>query len=119
MILIKFSRKIRVEALFDDYRIQSNANNEITVVLSSEAVLAALRSASEAEETVIKLAKKNDHALLSFEILRQTRSAQSVRVTHDVKIEVMKPTDVEKMKEPLCPKADVYAPSFSFVPALK
>ncbi|PPQ69301.1 hypothetical protein CVT26_001619 [Gymnopilus dilepis] len=107
--------KIRVEALFDDYRIQSNANNEITVVLSSEAVLAALRSASEAEETVIKLAKKNDHALLSFEILRQTRSAQSVRVTHDVKIEVMKPTDVEKMKEPLCPKADVYAPSFSFL----
>ncbi|KAF8885878.1 cell cycle checkpoint [Gymnopilus junonius] len=99
--------RIKVGTLFEDYRIQSNANNEITVVLSSEAVLAALRSATEAEEVVTKLAKKNDQALLSFEIIQQTRSAQRVRVTHDVKIEVMRPTDMEKLQEPLCPKADL------------
>lgn len=119
-------RKIKVEALFDNYRIQSNANNEITMVLSGEALLGALKSASssvpstssgsgaasagaafDAEEIVMKLAKKNDQALLSFEIKGVSRAGQQIRVAHDVKIEVMKPTDVDKMQEPLCPKADV------------
>lgn len=36
----------KVPSLFVDYRIQSNANNQITVTLSSEALLAALRSAA-------------------------------------------------------------------------
>ncbi|KDR78547.1 hypothetical protein GALMADRAFT_243966 [Galerina marginata CBS 339.88] len=108
--------RIKVDALFDNYRIQSNANNEITMALASEALLGALKSASssstsstsfDAEEVVMKLAKKGDQALLSFEILGQTRSGQRVRVAHDVKIEVLKPTDVEKMTEPLCPKADL------------
>lgn len=38
-------RQIKVPSLFTDYRIQSNANNEITLTLSSEALVAALRSA--------------------------------------------------------------------------
>jgi len=84
--------------------------------LSFEALLAALKSASasttssttfNAEEVVMKLAKKDEHALLSFEIPGQTRSGQRVRVVHDVKIEVMKPADSDKLKEPMCPKADV------------
>lgn len=40
------SRQVRVSSLFVDYRIQSNAGNQITVILSSEALLAALRSSS-------------------------------------------------------------------------
>ncbi|KAH9481907.1 Checkpoint protein hus1 [Psilocybe cubensis] len=119
--------KIKVEALFENYRIQSNANNEITMALAGEALLGALKSASssvpstsagsgaggglggalDAEEIVMKLAKKNDQALLSFEIKGMSRTGQQVRVVHDVKIEVMKPADVDKMQEPLCPKADL------------
>ena len=112
--------------MFNDYRIQSNANNEITVTLASEALLGALKSASTSaasgssfntEEIVVKLAKKTDHALLTFEIHGQTRTGNKMRVAHDVKIQVMKPADVAKLSEPLCPEPDVcvsiYGPTSS------
>ncbi|KAF4613723.1 hypothetical protein D9613_008149 [Agrocybe pediades] len=106
--------RIKIESLFDNYRIQSNANNQITMSLTCDALLGALKSASasttssttfDAEEVVMKLAKKDDQALLSFEIPGQTRNGQRVRVTHDVKIEIMRPSEAEKMTEPLCPPA--------------
>jgi len=113
----KYSSQIKIGSLFENYRIQSNANNEITLALASEALLAALRSAAassssasssfDAEEVVMKLAKKNDQALLSFEISGQSRVGHKLRVAHDVRIEVMKPADVAKMTEPLCPTPDV------------
>lgn len=119
--LYGYERQIKVDSIFTSYRIQSNASNEITLSLSSEALLAALRSASsststsnssssyETEEVVMKLAKKNDHAVLSFEISGMTRVGRKVRVAHDVKIEVMKPGDVARLAEPLCPEPDVRA----------
>jgi len=55
----------------------------------------------------MKLAKKNEQALLSFEISGQTRVGHRMRLAHDVKIEVMRPTDVAKLREPLCPEPDV------------
>lgn len=55
----------------------------------------------------MKLAKKTDQAVLSFEITGTTRVGRRVKVTHDVKIEVMKPSDVDKLSEPLCPEPDV------------
>ncbi|KAF8208928.1 checkpoint protein Hus1/Mec3 [Mycena galopus ATCC 62051] len=107
--------QIKVDSLFTSYRIQSNASNVITMALSSEALLATLKSAStssksayETEEIVMKLAKKNDQAVLSFEISGMTRQGRKVRVAHDVKIEVMKPTDVANLKEPMCPEPDVH-----------
>ncbi|KAJ7471073.1 checkpoint protein Hus1/Mec3 [Mycena latifolia] len=112
--------QIKVDSLFTSYRIQSNASNVITMALSSEALLATLRSASsssksasapasyETEEIVMKLAKKNDQAVLSFEISGVTRQGRKVRVAHDVKIDVMKPADVANLKEPMCPEPDVH-----------
>ncbi|KAJ7149887.1 checkpoint protein Hus1/Mec3 [Mycena crocata] len=107
--------QIKVDSLFTSYRIQSNASNVITMGLSSEALLATLRSAdnssksaSEAQEIVMKLAKKNDQAVLSFEISGMTRQGRMVRVAHDVKIDVMKPADVANLKEPMCPEPDVH-----------
>lgn len=108
--------QIKVDSIFTSYRIQSNASNEITMSLSSEALLGALKSASssasasssyETEEVVMKLAKKNDQAVLSFEISGLTRVGRKVRVSHDVKIEVMKPGDVARLREPMCPQPDV------------
>ncbi|KAF8992380.1 checkpoint protein Hus1/Mec3 [Cyathus striatus] len=107
-------KQIKVDSLFTNYHIQSNSNNEITMAIFSEPLLATLKSASasnsaiETEEVIMKLAKKNDHAMLSFEISGITRSGRKVRVAHDVKIEVMKPTDVARLSEPLCPEPDVH-----------
>ncbi len=55
----------------------------------------------------MKLAKKNDQAVMSFEITGTTRVGRRVKVTHDVKIEVMRPSDVDKLSEPMCPEPDV------------
>lgn len=55
----------------------------------------------------MKLAKKNDQAVLSFEMFGVSRSGRKVRVAHDVRIDVMRPTEVEKLHEPLCPEPDV------------
>jgi len=108
---------IKIPTMFTDYRIQSNANNHITLTLSTEALLAALRSAvspisqssREVEaEVVAKLAKKNDTAVLSFEIIGQSRIGKGVRITHDVRIEVMRPDSAAKLEEPLCPEPDVH-----------
>ena len=85
------------------------------MVLPSEVLRAAFKSASsssptssfETEEVVMRLAKKNDQALLSFEISGLTRVGRKVRVAHNAKIEVMKPAVVEKLPEPTCPEPDV------------
>jgi len=94
--------------LFTDYRIQSNSNNEITMRIGSEALLQALKSALTSPEVILKLAKKNDIALLSFDITIQTRQNKKVSVVQDVKIEVFKPADADKLKEPMCPEPDVH-----------
>jgi hypothetical protein len=109
------TRQIKIDSLFTNYRIQSNAANEITIALSTEALLGALKSASasaasasyDMEEIVVKLAKKTDQAVLSFEINALTRVGMTVRVAHDVRIDVLRPSDVAKLSEPLCPEPDV------------
>ena len=75
--------------------------------IASDPLVQALRSASSSPEVIMKLAKKNNHAVLSFEITVQTRQNKKASVTQDVKIEVMRPADVERLKEPMCPQPDV------------
>lgn len=154
-IPFRSNRKIKIESIFSKYRIQSNSNNEITMFLSSEALLAVLRSASsnpssltstiaaasssstvnpitrdassgaaggvagggganpsgggsiETEEVIMRLTKKNDQAMLTFDISGATRMGRAVHVMHDVRIEVMRPADVARMNEPMCPEPDV------------
>ncbi|KAK2462481.1 hypothetical protein APHAL10511_005451 [Amanita phalloides] len=109
--------RVKVDSLFSNYRIQSNSSNTITLTLSPEALLVALRSAVapstslsgyETEEVVMKLAKKNDQAVLSFDITGLSRAGRRMRVTHDVRIDVMKPVEVEKLEEPRVPEPDVH-----------
>lgn len=59
--------------MFSDYRIQSNANNVINLEVSTEPLSQALRSASAAQDVVIKLAKKNDQPVFSFEAQTEVR----------------------------------------------
>lgn len=64
-------------------------------------------SSYDTEEVIVKLAKKNDQAVLNIEIIGSTSVGRRVRVAHDVKIEVMKPVDVARLTEPMCPEPDV------------
>ncbi|KAJ3560804.1 hypothetical protein NP233_g10592 [Leucocoprinus birnbaumii] len=108
--------QIKVESIFTDYRIQSNSDNEISMALSSEALLAALKSPAasaasssyQTEEIVMKLAKKNDRAVLRFDIIAITSAGRHAKVSHDVLVDVLKPHEVAKHSEPLCPDADTH-----------
>ncbi|KAI0050500.1 cell cycle checkpoint [Auriscalpium vulgare] len=104
--------QIRVSALFTEYRIQSNSRNQIALLLGADALSAALRSAAAehtgAEAVVMKLAKKRDVAVLSVEIFGASRMGRHIRVAHDVHIEIMKPADIDRLKEPLCPEPDIH-----------
>ena len=102
--------------------------------LYSDALLGALRSAAanpasglngagnppgapssiETDEVVVRLTKKNDQAMLSFEITGTTRLGRLVRVVHDVRIEVLKPADAARLAEPLCPTPNVRPAEFIY-----
>jgi hypothetical protein len=45
--------------------------------------------------------------VLSFDITGLSRNGRQVRVAHDVRTEIMKPQDVQKLSEPMCPEPDV------------
>ncbi|KAJ1308040.1 hypothetical protein OPQ81_002107 [Rhizoctonia solani] len=83
--------KIPVDSMFSDYRIQSNANNMISL-----------------EDVIVKLAKKNDQPVFSFEAQTESRQGKKMVVTHDVRITVMKAVEIEQVKEPLCPPPDLH-----------
>jgi len=94
--------------IFEDYRIQSNNKNEITFEIGTEPLLAALKSSISSPQVVLKLTKKNDHATWSFEVALQSAGGQQINVTHDVRVTVMRPADVARMQEPLCPEPEVH-----------
>ncbi|KZT27249.1 cell cycle checkpoint [Neolentinus lepideus HHB14362 ss-1] len=110
--------EIKVSTLFNDYRIQSNADNIISMNIASASLLHALQGIQNAlatsgtgsglggEEVLMKLAKKNDQALLSFALTTPTRTGRSQSLTYDVRIEVLRPLDITKINEPLCPEPD-------------
>ncbi|KIY52061.1 cell cycle checkpoint [Fistulina hepatica ATCC 64428] len=103
--------KIGIGSIFSEYRIESNSNDTITMVVPFDALLVALRSASinstETEQVIVRLAKKNNAAVLSFEISGKTFLGRPVYVTHDVRIVIMSPSDVESLHEPMCPETDI------------
>lgn len=117
--------KIKVESLFTNYRIQSMADSHITMELSTDALLGALRSAASSasssggssrvnsdstttDQVIIKLAKKNNQAVLAVEIHGTTRVGKPMLVAHDVKIELMSPYDAARLNEPLCPDPNIH-----------
>lgn len=107
------------DALFTDYRIQSKANNEINISISPDALLQVLRSASSSDDIIMKLAKKHGRAVLCFDIALTFgggglsafggTGSKKARIEHNVLIEVLRPVDMAKLKEPLCPEPDVRA----------
>ncbi|KAI0370127.1 cell cycle checkpoint [Pilatotrama ljubarskyi] len=116
---IQLWSQIKVSSLFTDYRIQSNSNNEITISVASDALLAALRSAagpSSAQRSssslpadthvIMKLAKKADKSVLSFEITGLTSIGRNISIVQHVFIDVMRHADVQRLKEPMCPEPD-------------
>jgi len=100
--------QIKVETLFANVICQSNANNEITCEVQTEPLSQALRSATSAAEVTMKLAKRDDVAVLSFDMQILSRQGKKMDVTHDVRVKVLRPSEVAALREPLCPAPDIH-----------
>ncbi|KAI0674007.1 cell cycle checkpoint [Trametes maxima] len=110
---------IKVSSLFTEYRIQSNSNNEIALSVSSDALLAALRSAagpssaqngsaSLASDTHVIMKRKGEKSVLNFEITGVTAMGRGITIVQQVVVDVMRHAEVERLKEPMCPEPDVH-----------
>ncbi|KAK0558771.1 Checkpoint protein hus1 [Tilletia horrida] len=100
--------KLSTNAFFEDFRIESNNNNQIFIEIATETLLKALRSGLNAMDITIRLAKKNKTPLLSFNIVNASHNGAKLVVVQDVLIRILKPTEMERIKEPLCPAPDVH-----------
>lgn len=100
--------QLQVESLFTDYRIESNFQNQINLEVSPDTLLKALRSASHADAVILRLAKRDKDALLSFSISAKSHTGGKLEVMQDVLIKVLKPAEMSRIVEPLCPEPDVH-----------
>lgn len=127
------------DTLFSDYKIQSNANNEINLEVPTASFVRALKNGQNSTKSVLRLARKNEMAVMSFEFETttvcvielliclspavldveytfestsrfQTKNARKLKATHDIRIEVLRSTVVEQLREPECPDPNVLIP---------
>ncbi|KAL7413406.1 cell cycle checkpoint [Mrakia frigida] len=109
--------QVKVTTLFTAYRIESNQNNEIHLSTSISDLLSVLNSASAMQgkgEVVVKLAKRpvgeQGHLkpVLIWEIGGDTKRGRPPRLIHEHHIKVLKPNEIELLREPLCPEPDIH-----------
>ncbi|CAD6893544.1 unnamed protein product [Tilletia caries] len=101
--------KLQTDKFFDEFRIQSNNENRISIEIASETFLKALRSGLNASNVTIRLAKRNKKTpLLNFTISSASHTGATLVVVQDVLIRILKPAELDRLREPLCPSADVH-----------
>ncbi|WVQ93978.1 hypothetical protein IAU59_001056 [Kwoniella sp. CBS 9459] len=110
--------------LFDSYKIESNANNEIWLELHLDSLMKVLRSAdssvgglgesarntatlSDADVT-LKLNKKGKQPIWAFEIRGKTAARKSMSITHEIDVKILSPKRQQELQEPLCPQPDIH-----------
>jgi hypothetical protein len=67
-ILPQYALRSLQETLFSEYRIQSNANNVISMEVATGLLCHALKAAQSSSKVTLRLAKKDQHGVLLFDI---------------------------------------------------
>jgi len=96
---------------FEDFVVESKAENNIFFKLSAANLLRALRSAQNTYDVVVKLTKKSfgtERATphMTFEIQRE-EAEQTIEIMHDVPLQMLNGSDMEAYMEPEIPPASV------------
>nr|XP_019006285.1 HUS1 checkpoint protein [Kwoniella mangroviensis CBS 8507]OCF69746.1 HUS1 checkpoint protein [Kwoniella mangroviensis CBS 8507] len=109
--------------LFDAYKIESNANNEIWVELHLDSLLKILRSADSSvgsinesrstaalteSDVTLKLNKKGQQPIWSFEIRGYTAQRKPMSITHEIPVKILSARRQAELNEPLCPQPDIH-----------
>lgn len=100
--------QLKVSSFFGEYRVESNFNNQINFEVATDMLLRALKSASNAVDVLMRLAKRGKDPLLSFAIANASHSGSRLEIVQDVLIQVYRPAESMRIKEPLCPEPDVH-----------
>jgi len=96
-----------VETLFEDYHIQSAADDCINLEIPVDNLHRALRSAGNANEVIIRLTRRDRFAVLSFCISVAGRTGTNT-ITHHVTVRVLNQSYISTLREPQCPEPDVH-----------
>ncbi|KAI0794159.1 cell cycle checkpoint [Fomes fomentarius] len=114
---------IKVTSLFSKYHVISNSNNQITISVSTDGLLAALRSASaptsgqgspnvfatNETQVLMKLTKNQEkRSVLSFEISSTNTMGRTMNVTQQLLIDIVRRAEVDRLTEPMCSEPDVH-----------
>nr|XP_019048408.1 HUS1 checkpoint protein [Kwoniella bestiolae CBS 10118]OCF27338.1 HUS1 checkpoint protein [Kwoniella bestiolae CBS 10118] len=115
--------QVKVATLFDAYKIESNANNEIWVELHLDSLLKVLRSADSSvgsiteskstaalteSDVTLKLNKKGQQPIWAFEIRGYTAQRKPMSITHEIPVKILSPKRQAELNEPLCPQPDIH-----------
>ncbi|KAK0546428.1 Checkpoint protein hus1 [Tilletia horrida] len=95
------------DQFFAEFRIESNNKNKIYIEVATETLLKAFRSGLNAVQVTMRLAKRNQIPMLSLHITNASHMGGRLVVVQDVLIRILKPAEMERIKEPLCPAPDV------------
>ncbi|KAK0545824.1 Checkpoint protein hus1 [Tilletia horrida] len=96
------------DQFFAEFRIESNNKNKIYIEVATETLLKAFRSGLNAVQVTMRLAKRNQIPMLSLHITNASHTGGRLVVVQDVLIRILKPAEMERIKEPLCPAPDVH-----------
>ncbi|WRT63399.1 uncharacterized protein IL334_000304 [Kwoniella shivajii] len=115
--------QVKVSTLFDAYKIESNANNEIWLELHLDSLLKVLRSADSSvgsvnesrntaslteSDVTLKLNKKGQQPIWAFEIRGYTAQRKPMSITHEIPVKILSPKRQAELNEPLCPQPDIH-----------
>ncbi|KAL1408920.1 Checkpoint protein hus1 [Vanrija albida] len=117
--------QVKVPTLFDHYRIESNANNEIWLEINLDAFLKVLKSADTTSgsagdnprqnatsltdsDVMLKLNKRDSRAIWAFDIKGKNQSGHMMHITHEVAVHIITSRRQSELNEPLCPPPDIH-----------
>lgn len=91
-------------SLFEEYKIESINNNEISFEINLDHLQRALKSGQYAQEVILKLTKKNGQPFLSMSV----ESTQQMTIIQDVPIVLLSAQQLGQYTEPHLPDPEVH-----------
>lgn len=108
-------RVLQVDTIFDEYRVESAANNVINMELPLDTLQRALRSCQSASDAVIRLTKRASDKIPVLVLTVTTASSRThitgsgaTLVTQEIPVKVLPASMVEGIHQPSCPEPDVH-----------
>ncbi|KAJ3342719.1 hypothetical protein HDU93_001291 [Gonapodya sp. JEL0774] len=83
-------------------------HHQIWLELAPDLLARALKSSSHAAGTLLRLTKRDNNAVLSFQVSAMSRTQKSVLITQDVPVRVLGKQQTDAVVEPMVPDPQVH-----------